>query len=172
MGTPKALLELRGRPLVWHHLAGLAPWARTTIVVLGAAREAIVGSLPDGVEIAINDAWSTTSMLDSLALGVGGARTAIVTPVDVWPASTSTLALLAAFAGQDVVPVGPSGEDGHPVLLGPSTLDHIRSGDRPADGLRALLRGARRVPVDDDGTSTHFNDPIAWRRTLALRGGT
>jgi CTP:molybdopterin cytidylyltransferase MocA len=164
MGRPKALLELGGRPVVAWHCERLAGFAERVIVVVGADAERIRAALPAGVAAVDNPSWATTMPADSLALALAssGPVEVLVTPVDVLPASEETLAALLAGVGP-AVPVDPSGNPGHPVLLDAATASAILR-QTPAGGLRSLLEGARRVPVADPLVSADFDDPVAFRR--------
>jgi nicotine blue oxidoreductase len=170
MGTPKALLDLDGRPLVAHHVDALRPHAVRLVVVLGAVVDPIRAVLPADVVCVVNEAWRTTWPADSLRVAILRQKVtgqAWVTPVDVPPADQATLQALA-HAGADAVPVGPSGQPGHPVLIGPGTVDALRQRP-PEGGLRTLLGGARRVGVAQE-VGVDFDDPEAWRRFVTRWG--
>ena len=165
MGRPKALLGLRGRPVVAWHVDRLAAIADRVLVVAGADLAPIRAALPAGAEVVENARWATTGQADSLRLALDAAdvdHAVLVTPVDVLPPAPATLAALVA-AGAPAVPVGPDGRPGHPVLLDAGIVERLRR-EVPAGGLRSLLEGARRVPVADPLVAEDFDDPEAWER--------
>lgn len=160
MGRPKALLPWRGEPLVSAHVRALRSWADRVIVVTGASE---ISHALCGAETVDNARWQQTWPADSLRLALlraPGARTAIVTPVDVIPASSQTLVALAGE--RSAVPVDARGCDGHPVWLGPRELAVVRAG-APSGGLRTILGEAKRVQVTDPLIGVDFDDEVAWR---------
>jgi molybdenum cofactor cytidylyltransferase len=178
MGRSKPLLDLGGRPLIAWHCERLAAFASPVIAVLGADADRVRAALPSlpGITAAHNPDWASTSPIDSLVRGLallgssGAMSPVLVTPVDVLPAEPETVAALLA-AGGDAVPVGPDGDDGHPVLLSPQTAARIALAP-PERGLREALLGAARVPVADPAVGRDFDDPAAFAvaaRAWALR---
>lgn len=168
IGGPKGLLDLAGAPLARHHAAALAPFVARVVVVVGARAEAHRAALA-GLDLVENPAWAVEWPIDSLAraLAVAGeVSSALVTPVDTPPAAASVLRALILAPGA-AVPRGPDGLDGHPVRLGPTELASVRRGV-PHGGLRAVLAGAPRVPVDRP-VSADFDTPEAWSRYLSER---
>lgn len=165
MGRTKALLRLRGRPVLEWHADRLGAACDRVVVVVGADADRVAAALPGGATIVRNDAWATTRQADSLRLALlaaDGDGDALVTPVDALPAAPETLAALVA-AGGPAVPVGPDGRGGHPVLLDAALVARIRDA-APSGGLRELLADARRVPVADPLVAEDFDDPAAWER--------
>jgi molybdenum cofactor cytidylyltransferase len=165
MGTPKALLRLHGTPLVAAHCAALAHAARHIVVVVGANAAEVRQAIPRGVAIAENPEWATTFPGDSLrcaVVQVGLRGAALVTPVDVPPASTATLDALLA-AGGPAVPVDPDGRRGHPVLLDAAKVAWLRRRPAPSP-LDLWLTDATPVPVVDPRVAIDFDDLDAWHR--------
>jgi CTP:molybdopterin cytidylyltransferase MocA len=162
MGRPKALLRLPdGRSLLRAWL-DLVPGG---VVAAGAVVEPLRAELEPGEALVVNPEWQRTGPLESLicALSLQSAPRVVVTPVDAVPCSAQTLAALLEGASPAVV--GHQGRPGHPVLLGPEELHALRTGPAPADGLRALLGGARVVEGGPDSL-LNLNTPAQWSAWL------
>ncbi|MEZ4234880.1 MAG: NTP transferase domain-containing protein [Myxococcota bacterium] len=164
MGRAKALLPVRGRPVVAWHVAALRGIAAPVVVVVGA--EPAIAA--DGAIVVENAAWARTGMAESAAVGLAavwpgavpdGVR-AVVTPVDTIPASGACLARLLG-AGGAAVPVTPDGRDGHPVVLDAGGIRAVRAGST----LRAVLTGAARV-AGDPWSADDFDDEAAFAAAL------
>lgn len=169
MGRPKGLLRWRGRALLEHQLAALAPFVDTIVVVLGRDAEDHAGLVGDRARIVHNAAWATSSPIDSLRVGLGGtAGRCLVTPVDVPPPRPETLAALLAAPGP-AVPTTPDGQDGHPVLLDAATAARVL-GESPPEGLRTLLASASRIPTADPDLGRDFDTPEEWAAWVRGRG--
>jgi len=165
MGRPKALLPLRGEPLIAAHVRALAVASDPIYVVLGAHAETIRRAIPAGAIAIVNENWETTFPADSLrqALLHADIRGACwVTPVDVPPATPDTLSRLMQ-AGPPAVPTSPLGEPGHPVLLDRQMVQIIREG-APPGGLRTLLKCTPRIPVEAVDVARDFDDPAAFAK--------
>lgn len=177
MGSPKGLLALDGIPLLVHHVEALRPFVREVVVVLGLLADLHESVLPSGIAVVRNEAFTSTTMIDSIRLALGhlGPRmlepgaTCLVTPVDVPPASPSTIRTLLG-AGAPAVPVDGAGNPGHPVLIDADILRAVRDGSPPG-GLRSLTRHANRVVVDEPDVARDFDTPEAWLQYLARRHG-
>jgi molybdenum cofactor cytidylyltransferase len=172
MGRSKPLLVVSGRPVVAWHCAALGEIADDVVVVVGAEGARVAAALPEGAVAVANADWRTTGPIDSLRVGLralwpgevpAGAR-AVVTPVDVIPATPATLEALCA-AGGAAVPVGLDGADGHPVVIDAPRIAGILSAPPPG-GLRAVLGDAARVQVDDPVVALDFDDPEAFRAAV------
>ncbi len=168
MGSPKALLPWAGGTLLNAHLAALAPFARRLVVVVGADAEQVVATLPPGVDVVYNPDWATSGPSDSarLALSAHADAPALVTPVDVVPASAAVLAQLA-LAHTSAVPRGPDGRDGHPVVLDAVSVARLLAGAPLAEGLRTLLRDAPRLEVAEPLVAVDFDTPTALAEVRA-----
>ncbi len=166
MGRPKALLPVRGRALLLHHIDGFLRAGLPVSVVVGGHSHEILAAL-DGVDVhvVLNPRWRETGMADSLRLAQasilasGAPAAAIITPVDAPPGAPATLSALLA-ATDDAVPTF-RGAPGHPVrLAGPLTaterLDH-------------RLRDAQRIPVDDPDCLLNLNTPEEWAGWVGTR---
>ena len=144
MGTPKALLQLDGRPFLVHIRQALtAAGVRAIRVVLGrdAARIRAEVPLPD-LEVVVNP-HPEAGMLSSLVLGLAALPTGLagffVCPVDHPRTRADTLIDLASALrpGRVVVPTH-GGRRGHPVLFAADLIDELR--DAPPDqGARAVV---------------------------------
>lgn len=161
MGTPKALLQLDGSPLIARHVAALTPFAERVIVVVGTDPR-VQEAIPPGVETRSNPDWASTYPIDSLALALRSREPAacLVTPVDVAPPHPSTLEALL-HAGAPAVPAAPDGSRGHPCLLDAELVAELCARP-PAGGLRTLLTTTRVVPVTDPLVALDFDDKAAW----------
>lgn len=152
MGRPKGLLEVAGVPLLRAHVEALAGAGLEVSVVLGAHADSYLPVLPAGVEVVVNELWSSTEMKHSVALGLRGKGVVLLTPVDVPPARLETIAALLQGTG-DAVPTW-NGVRGHPVRLDPPHAD-VRLDQR--------LQSAREVPVADPDCVVNLNTPEDWR---------
>lgn len=150
MGLPKWRLDLGCTPLLLLHVEAFLRAGLRVIVVTGAEGGAVRAVLGDRAECRHNEDWSTSEMAASLEIGLRSVGCAIVTPVDVPPVASATLAALLAVRGNAV----PSfeGVDGHPVRV------EGFAGGR----LDEHLRTARRIPVEDPDCVSDFDEPEAW----------
>lgn len=162
------MLELDGKTLMQAHVDALRAVCDEVIVVVNAT---VRVDLPEHVRVLVN-ADVNAQMIDSLRLALLAFPTerAIVTPVDVPPASRVTLTRLLE-AGPPAVPIDGHGEPGHPVLIGPAQVATIRAGSVEG-GLRTLLSDAVRVAVDDPDVALDFDDPESWASYLGRRGSS
>jgi CTP:molybdopterin cytidylyltransferase MocA len=151
MGRPKGLLDVDGVPLLRAHVDAFRAAGLRVVVVLGARAEAHRAVLPPEARVVVNEAWASTEMSDSAALGLAGLDVVLLTPVDAPPARPETIAALLATPG----PAVPTfeGREGHPVKL---------VGPHPPGRLDARLGAAARVPVDDPDCVRNLNTPADW----------
>ena len=179
MGQPKALLDWFGEPLYAAHgraLNALGPVR--TLVVLGAdagtihasIRARASGSAP--LEVIHAPRWRSTSMIDSVRVGLRAIPSAPETPVLVVPIDTPPVeapvlrALLTADAA--TVPLDRDGRRGHPIRLPADALARSRH----AATTRDLVRGAAGVATASMLVSLGFNTPEAFERVKRVaRGG-
>lgn len=140
---PKPLLEVRGKPLIVHHLEALARADVRDVVInlawRGAQLRAALGDGRDGLRIAYSDegetAWETGGGIHR-ALPLLGAAPFLVVNGDVW--TNFDFAMLAADGRWSV----EEGADAHLVLVpnppqhlrGDFTLEEGRVGEDPAPG--------------------------------------
>lgn len=158
MGRPKALLDVGGRCLLRAHVDAMEAAGLRVIVILGFEEIAHRAVLPESVEVRVNPAWKTTSMMESAEIGLAGVGTAILTPVDVPPASVRNLARL--LAAQRTAFLCHQGVAGHPIRLSPP---HIR------EKLSDRMKGALPIETDDESCLMNLNTPAdwaAWRKKM------
>lgn len=170
MGQPKALLDWHGRHLVLAHCAALAEFADQIVVVEGAVSLAIVSQVQAAIVVR-NEDWATSWPADSLRSALVAyplASSALVTPVDVVPATPDTLRAL--LGGEAAVPIDSRGRPGHPVYLDRPLVAAVRE-EAPSGGLRAVLGDARRVSVADPLVATDFDDPVSYAKVRAAAIG-
>lgn len=178
MGTPKALLDWGGQPLVAHQAEALAGFAEV-VVVLGAAREAIRAAAPltSPARYVDNPAWaegrSTSVEAGARALGAA-ARAVLVVAVDQPLEAAVVDALLAAFDPEAHAVAQPvrGGRRGHPLLLAASALPALRRASERPEGLRDVVRDLRaraiEVEVASDGVHHDLNTPERYAAAVAV----
>ncbi|GAA1944104.1 nucleotidyltransferase family protein [Kitasatospora viridis] len=149
-GRPKALLPLRGRPLVEHAVrtvreGGCGP----VLVVLGAERERVPAAADlTGCTVLANPDWAEgmgSSLRTGLAALPPDAPAVLVALVDtpgVTPAAVARL-LAAHRAGAELAAAGYAGRRGHPVLIGARHFAEAAAGATGDAGARALLAAHR-----------------------------
>ena len=162
MGTPKALLEREGQPLILAHIQALEKRCSQIIVVLGAHASTISLLLPPTTHIVVNHQWKDTEPRDSLRLGLSHLQGPVfVTPVDVPPAPERVLDALI-IAGVPSIPVY-AGQSGHPVFVDAvhtvQQLVHSR--------LDQILVSASKTQVDWPDTVLNINTPEQWQSYLS-----
>jgi nicotine blue oxidoreductase len=160
MGRPKALLEVDGAPLLLAHVRAFHAVGLRVTVVLGAHADTVSAVLPAEVRVVRNERWDETGPAESAHLGLAGLGAALLTPVDVPPASTADLHALIAAEGDAVLSY--RGEDGHPVRV---------EAPHPPARLDRRLADAVRIPSEDPDRLLNLNTPEAWSAWLAGRRG-
>ncbi|MSQ01426.1 MAG: hypothetical protein EXR71_05970 [Myxococcales bacterium] len=158
MGANKALLDVDGSPLLIRHIETFRALGLRVHVVLGCDAERIARALPTGVVVHHNHRWADTGLAESAAIALVGTGAAILTPVDVPPATLGDVRRLLDAAGPAVLTY--RGADGHPVRLDPP---HERG------RLDRRLVGATRIPVDDPARILNLNTPDQWESWLKAR---
>jgi len=169
MGSPKALLDVRGRPAVELVIGSLAQGGADPIVlVVGKhAREIRDGASLESARVLDHPGWAsgrTGSIQAGLAALPADAAAVVLALVDMpLIAASSIRALISAFEpASDVDFLVPEhdGRRGHPILLARSLFERIGELD-PDRPLRDLLRNCTRklVPVDDPGVLLDLNSP-------------
>lgn len=151
MGSPKGLLPVAGATLLEAHVAAFEAAGLRTTVVLGCNAEALRARLPASVRVVINPDWAATGPAESAYLALSGLGAALLTPVDVPPASPADLRALLDAGGPAVLAF--DGRDGHPIRLDPPHLP-VR--------LDARTAGARRLAVGDPDRIVNLNTPTEW----------
>ena len=170
MGSPKALLEVAGRPAVEVVAARLAEAGCTeVIVVVGKhAAEIRAGADLGAVRVIEHRGWAsgrTSSIQAGLAALPDDCEVIALALVDMPLVRAATIAAtIAAWRSADPRPdvVVPTldGHGGHPILLSPGLVPPIACLG-PDEPLRALLRSSRRldVPVNDRGIAIDLDTP-------------
>ena len=166
MGGPKALLLVKGRPLVLQHVERFRKSGCDRVLVVSRPQvAAVIESLgPRDARVCIVAAESA-SQSASLALALRAqldlspidAVDWLVTPVDLLPPRPDTLRSLVSQLRAGALAATPTfrGKGGHPVAIRGELLAPYRSGPpEDAPPLRDVLAraGARRVRVEvEDG---------------------
>ncbi len=178
MGTPKALVEFEGRPLVEHLLA--PPLLREfgdVVVVLGHDADAVrpvVARL--GYRHVVNpdpDRGRTGSAHAGLRALRAAFRAVFVHPVDCPIILPQTyLAVATAIGPADVAVPVYRGNRGHPPLVSAKIIPQILAA-RPDEPLRGLLQARdvvrRLVEVDDPGVLVNVDRPEDLEQLKSLR---
>lgn len=160
LGTPKALVNVRGQPIIGHVAtllrdAGCAP----VIAVLGAGAKDIRKVLPPFVQAAVNHAWEA-GRSGSVKVGVAAsppAQDMLLWPIDHPLVSPRTIDALVRTPGAIVVPVH-DGRRGHPTRFSSALRKELLSlaADQPLhDVVHRDPSRVVEVPVDDP--NIHFN---------------
>ncbi len=172
LGGPKALLVVHGAPLAALHATRLFEAGCREVVVVVRAEVAGRVVLPTKARVAISAAEDPAG---SIAVGLAHVATSddelvLIAPVDVLPASVTTLAVLAAAiaAGAEAATPRRNGTSGHPVVARAGVLDAYRVGRTPrlCDVLDALGERRVRVAVEDDAVTSEINAPADAQRVL------
>ncbi len=176
MGTPKALLPLRGRTFLEHLLAVTRhPRLGVTRVVLGAHASAIRDAVPlDDTSVVFNENWQqgqlSTIHAALRSLPAGQTEGMLLCPVDTPLISTALITeLIARFDSSPKSIVLPAylEKRGHPVIFPGSLFDELLHA--PADvGARAVVwahaADVLEVPTVEEGCVLNLNEPENLRR--------
>ena len=182
MGTPKALLDFRGRPFVVRILEALeALDIKTCVVVVGPdaprIRPALAGHDCVIVENSDVDGGPIASLRAALrALHVVQPRGALAWPVDLPHVRVTTLERLfeafrrAAGKAPAVVPTFAE-RRGHPVLWGSALFEELLTSEAATKhGARAVLHAhsaqIASVAVDDPAVIDDLNTPEDYERLV------
>ena len=149
MGGPKALVELRGEPLVRRALRVLAEGGCTPLlVVVGAAAADVRAVLPPEVRTVEAVDWaegmgaSLRAGLDALATLDPTPDAALVHLVDLPGVTSAAVARLVSDAGPGVLRrASYGGVPAHPVLIGRSHWSGVREAATGDAGARRYLAG-------------------------------
>ncbi|WP_437660271.1 NTP transferase domain-containing protein [Sorangium sp. So ce1182] len=188
LGGPKALLAwpaaTKGgaeRPLAIAHAEARleAESARVLVVVRSSVFHALLAHVRPGVDLVSWTAPDDLGPAGSLAVAaprIGDADAVVVTPVDVPPASSATVARLLARLDAGASSAAPPlavrprhlGRGGHPVVLRAEALQRYLEADPPPlrDHLRALGNRCVDEEVDDPGVLHDLNVPVDVIRVL------
>lgn len=181
MGTPKALLDYRGKNFV-EHLIGVTQHPRVGLlrVVLGAKADDIRAQIavnPDA--IVVNDQWQR-GQLSSIQTAIrslpqGATEALMLCPVDHPTISRETIAqLIAGFDRSQkaiIVPVYME-RRGHPVIFGAALYDELLAAS-PEIGARQVVwahaNGVEQIPTDDEGVILNVDDPATYQNVIAKK---
>jgi molybdenum cofactor cytidylyltransferase len=172
MGSPKALLEYRGKTFL-ETLCGLfAARCSPVIVVLGADAERIRAAAGRAATFLVNERYregQTTSMQRGLRAVPPDASGVLFTLVDHPAVAGSSIdALLAEPPSLLRVP-RYNGRRGHPVFFSSSLIPEFLA--IPPDGaardvVRAHAADTRFLDLDDPGIVADIDDPAAYQALL------
>lgn len=179
MGSPKALLDWGGRPLLQHQIEMLSGFGEV-VVVLGHEAERIreaIAPAPN-TRLVFNPAY-TEGRSSSLQMGFraleGHARGILVIGTDQ-PLDPRVLDPLIHALGPKTslaVPVR-EGRRGHPVLLSGDLSDELRQVAAEPEGLRSIVRRHHaesvEVPFDLDAPWLDLNTPDDYSAARPPRG--
>jgi molybdenum cofactor cytidylyltransferase len=180
MGSPKALVPLRGLTFVEHLLAATRhPRIGVTRIVLGAGADEIRGRLNAGdSKIVVNHEWEK-GPLSSIQTGLKSldgteVEGALICPVD-HPLVTLHLiaSMIEAFDATKCAIVLPTyhGRRGHPVLFRSTLFPELMTAPMET-GARAVVREhadeIAAVPTEDEGVILNLDDPAALTRLGAF----
>lgn len=178
MGSPKALLPVRGRPSVEVVVGTLASAGCIDIVlVVGRHAEEIRAAAHlEACRVVTHGGWEagrTSSIQAGLAALGGDADAVMLALVDMPLVNAHTVAATisaweAARPRREVAVPTLDGRGGHPILLARSLFPAI-AGLGPDAPLRDLLRTRSRldVPVDDPGIRIDLDTPEDLRHLRA-----
>jgi CTP:molybdopterin cytidylyltransferase MocA len=169
LGGPKALLRVRGVPLIVQHLRRLRELgcARMVFVVPDALAAEATAVLADPAALVVG--VDTSSQAESLQRGLRALDAALasdacllITPVDLVPPRLDTLRALAAAmdAGASAVAPSHAGRHGHPLLVRRRLLDEYTNDDEPLPPLNRVVAERRHfVEVDDAAVLADLDEP-------------
>lgn len=175
MGTAKAMLPWRGRPLLWHQCHALWDFA-DVVAVVGHQAELIQQAveLDPPARYVVNGGWqdgrstSVEAGARALAARQTAARAVLVVAVDQ-PLERSVVdALLAGLDPSRHSYAVPTWEGlgGHPLLMSVALLRELGMATRYARGLRGIVEdhasGAVGVPVKTPAVRFDLNTPADY----------
>jgi len=177
MGSPKALLDLRGETFLDRLIAMFHDHCSAVVAVLGHEADAVRSGIrrADWAHLAINPDYPA-GQLGSLQCGLralpSGVDGVIFTPVDYPNVAAATVGILAAsFAREDFSVVVPRyrGRHGHPVGFRSGLISEFLALAPESQARDIIHRHAGRtcyVDVEDPGILDDIDDPEAYARLL------
>ncbi len=179
MGTPKALLNFRGRTFLDTLISQLGLYCHPVIVVLGhdadRIRSASTASSASA-RVVVNPDYPL-GMLTSLQCGLravpASASHAIFTLVDHPDPSASTLAAVVNAPPAPVVIPRFAGRKGHPVRLSRLVIEEILAlppDAKPTDVLYRHLAATQFLHTEDPGVVDDVDDRAAYHELLTRTG--
>ena len=171
MGTPKALLELRGATFADTLVSVLTNFCDPVVVVTGAHDAEIRAGMRSGARLVHNPNYAG-GQLTSLQVGLcalpQGVDRILWTLVDHPSVRAATIARLLESDALFVVP-RHNGKRGHPVVFSAALIPEFLA--LPPEGSAREVReryagSVAHVDVDDPGILDDIDDPAAYRRLL------
>jgi molybdenum cofactor cytidylyltransferase len=175
MGFPKPLLRINGETFLTHTAKSMLAAVERLIIVLGAHREAVRGSIPVDKRIwVIENPDYSSGQLSSIKAGLRAvsaqADGAIVHLVDhptVRPETFGRLASEYQSSGKAILIARCRGHRGHPVLFDRSIFDELQRAPMDVGAHAVVDRDAYRVvylDVDDPGVVLDLDTPADLMR--------
>lgn len=181
MGTPKALLDYRGKNFV-EHLIDVTRHPRVGLlrVVLGAKADDIRAQIavnPDA--IVVNDQWQR-GQLSSIQTAIrslpqGATQGLMLCPVDHPIISRETIAqLIAGFDRSQKAIIVPVYKErrGHPVIFRATLYNELLAAS-PDIGARQIVWAheidIEQIPTGDKGVILNVDDPAAYQNAIARK---
>jgi molybdenum cofactor cytidylyltransferase len=183
MGSPKPLLDWKGRPLVAYQVEQLLSAGVDEVVVVVGHAAAAVRPVAEaaGARVVENRAYRSgrASSVRAGALALADDTLVVVTlNVDQPRPAWVTRRVIAAHIGTGASITTPEqgGRRGHPVAFAGALLPELRAVTEEAEGLRAVVRrhAERRgfVGIDDPVIHLEFNTPEEYAAALTAAGAT
>jgi nicotine blue oxidoreductase len=180
MGTPKALLELRGETFLSRAVAALrAGGCEPVIVVVGPREDPDASAIAHlaaslGAGIAINPIPGS-EQIDSLRHGLSGItgvpEAVVVTPVDApdTPGDVVEQLITAVRDGGAIALPVYNGRRGHPLVIRGELIGEVMENELP-EGMRTLLRRHTdrivEVTTDTSGVLLDVDTPEDYRKLI------
>ncbi len=178
MGTPKALLDWFGQPLVLAQAEALFEGgANRVIVVTGAHHNEISDTIADtpNITVVANPDWSrgkTTSIKSGLRELSSSCQTLIVLAVDQPRPAWAINQALQSHLDSNCPVTSPrySGHGGHPLLFDAALLTELSNISEEQEGLRDVMkrydRAMNRVYFDNPVVRFDLNTPDDYEAAL------
>jgi molybdenum cofactor cytidylyltransferase len=152
-GMNKMTLPFRGKPLIGHAVACVAPFVDQIIVVTGRFHDDIVEVLSAYPNVTfVRNPLFEKGMFDSIRCGVGAATgDVLILPGDMPLVRPATVSALLQASGGIRVP-GYKKQTGHPIFIAAGLRTRLLAADDSDDLRRFRDRvGFTVVPTDDPG---------------------
>lgn len=176
MGTPKALLDFRGRTFLAGLIARLETHCHPVIVVLGHDADRIRSTTISTARYVVNPDYAL-GMLTSLQCGLRAlpehAAHTVFTLVDHPDPADATIAAVVNAPPAPVVIPRFRGCKGHPVRLARLVIEELLAlppTAKPTDVLYRHLAATLFLDTDDAGIVDDIDDPAAYQELLARNG--
>jgi molybdenum cofactor cytidylyltransferase len=171
MGSPKALLDFRGKTFLDHLVTSLSPFCSPVIVVLGYQAEQIRAGLRSSNEaVFVVNADYPVGQFSSMQCGLravpAGTAGVLFTLVDHPEVAPSTITRLLGSPAPVAIP-RRQGKRGHPIFFSGGLIPEFLALPPQADARVVIQRHAAEieyVDVDDPGILHDIDDPEAYQR--------